>query len=139
MQVEFLTIPGLQPTRGAAHVARVRGGETLYLSGQGGYDDNGGIVADHYAQSVQAFANIGRALAAVGADYSAVVKATYYIVGLNNDSLAAFSKALREVPGYDPDNPPASTMIGVECLAFDEMLVEYDVTAVIDPEAGSAG
>ncbi|GIH68032.1 RidA family protein [Sphaerimonospora thailandensis] len=133
MRIERFNPPGLQPTRGVTHVVRTTGGSTLHLSGQGAYNAENRLVGpgDYYAQCTQAFANVVTALEAAGATFADVVKATYYVVGLNQESLRQFSRALHEVPGYSPDRPPASTMIGVAALAYDEMLVEFDVTAVL--------
>ena len=112
---------------------RVTGGSTLYLSGQGPFNGDNTLVGpgDYYVQSRQAFANVVTALDAAGADFADVVKASYYIVDLDQNAVAQFARALYEVPGYSPDQPPASTMVGVQALAYEGMLVEFDVTAVI--------
>lgn len=133
MEIERFNPPQLQPTRGVTHVARVTGGSTVYLSGQVPLDADNDLVGprDYYAQSRQAFANVVTALEAAGASFADVVKATYYIVGLDQDALLEFSRALYEVPGFVPDQPPSSTMVGVAALAFDGQLVEFDVTAAL--------
>lgn len=134
MWIERFNPPQLQPTQGVTHVVRVTGGSTLYLSGQGPFDGDNNLVGpgDYYAQSRQAFSNVVTALNAAGAGFGDVVKATYYIVNLDQDALAQFARAIYEVPGYVPEKPPASTMIGVEALAYEDVLVEFDVTAVSD-------
>lgn len=134
MELQRFNPPQLQPQAGLTHAIKVTGGSTIYLSGQGAYDANNQIVGpgDYYAQSTQAFSNVGTALQAAGATFADVVKATYYIVGLNQAALDAFARALFEVPGIDFEQLPASTMIGVETLAYPEMLVEFDVIAVVD-------
>lgn len=136
MIIRRVSPPQLQPHQGLSHVVEVTGGRTLYLSGQGAYDSENRIVGadDHYAQATQAFANVSTALAAAGATFADVVKATYYLVGLNEEVLGHFARALYEVPGINPDALPASTMVGVETLAFSEMLIEIDVTAVVPVE-----
>lgn len=132
MEIERFNPPQLQPTQGVTHVVRVTGGSTLYLSGQVPLDAENNLVGpgDHHAQSRQTFANVVTALEAAGAGFADVVKATYYVVGLDDEALLQFSRALYKVPGFAPDQPPASTMIGVETLAFAGQLVEFDVTAV---------
>ena len=134
MPTERINPPQLLPPQGHTHVVRVTGGTSLYLSGQGAYDADHTLVGpgDHYAQARQAFANVVTALGAAGATYRDVVKATYYIARLTPEALGGFTRALAEVPGYDPDNPPAATLVGVESLAYEEMLIEIDVTAVVD-------
>lgn len=133
MTIRRLNPPQLQPQQGLTHVVEVTGGRTLYLSGQGAYDSDNQIVVagDHYAQARQAFANVCIALEAAGATFADVVKATYYVVGLDDEVLGQFARALYEVPGVVPEQLPASTMVGVETLAFPEMLIEIDVTAVV--------
>lgn len=133
MNIRRFNPPQLQPQQGVTHVVEVTGGRTLYLSGQGAFDADNRIVGpgDHYAQTAQAFANVRTALGAAGATFENVVKATYYLVGLDEDVLMKFVRALYEVPGFSLDRPPASTMIGVEALGYEEMLVEIDVTAVV--------
>lgn len=132
MQIERFQPPQLQPTQGVTHVVRVTGGSTLYLSGQVPLDPEGNLVGpgDYYRQSSQVFANVVTALQAAGAGFADVVKATYYVVDLDQNALLEFSRALYEVPGFSPDQPPASTMIGVAALAYEGQLVEFDVTAV---------
>lgn len=134
MNIRRFNPPQLQPQQGITHVVEVTGGRTLYLSGQGAFDAENRIVGagDHYAQTTQALANVRTALNAAGASFANVVKATYYIVGLDDEVLMQFARALYEVPGFSPDQPPASTMVGVEALGYPEMLVEIDVTAVVD-------
>lgn len=134
MRIERFNPPQLQPTQGVTHVVRVTGGSTLYLSGQGPFDGDNNLVGpgDYYVQSRQAFSNVVTALDAAGAGFGDVVKANYYIVNLDQDALEQFARAIYEVPGYVPEKPPASTMIGVEALAYDGVLVEFDVTAVVD-------
>lgn len=133
MQIERINPPMLQPQGGLTHVAKVTGGTTLYLSGQGAYDSENTLVGpgDHYAQAKQAFANVATALQAAGADVSDIVKATYYIRGLTDETMMDFARAMFEVPGLPHDALPASTMVGVDRLGYDEMLVEIEVIAVI--------
>lgn len=133
MQIERFNPPQLQPAQGVTHVVRVTGGSTLYLSGQVPLDAQGNLVGpgDYYAQSTQVFTNVVTALEAAGASFANVVKAMYYVVDLDQDALLQFSRALYEVPGFAPDQPPASTMVGVAALAYAGQLVEFDVTAVV--------
>ncbi|MEO8697428.1 MAG: Rid family hydrolase, partial [Acidimicrobiales bacterium] len=87
---------------------------------------------DHYAQTRQAFRNALIALAAAGATWQSVVKATYYVVGVTPQNLDAFVRAMNEVLGTDAEPPPAATFVGVAALAYPEMLIEIDVTAVVE-------
>lgn len=134
MQRERFNPPTLIPPAGHTHALRVTGGRTIYVSGQGPYQANHELVSpgDHYAQSAQAFRNVVHALAAADAAWTDVVKANYYVVGLGPDALDGFVRAMHDVLGDDAEPPPAATLIGVEALAFADMLVEFEVIAVID-------
>jgi enamine deaminase RidA (YjgF/YER057c/UK114 family) len=131
MPVERIDPAELAPPQGYTHVVKVTGGTTLYLAGQGGYDASGKIAAgDHRAQTRQAAQNVLTALRAGGAGWRDVVKATYYVVGVTPEVLGRFAQGLAEGLGPDAGPPPAATFVGVASLAYPEMLVEIDVTAV---------
>jgi enamine deaminase RidA (YjgF/YER057c/UK114 family) len=118
---------------GLTQIVKTTGGSTLHLSGQGAYDVNHRLVggSDYYAQAKQAFLNVVTALASEGATFADVVKATYYVVRITPEALDGFVRAMNEVLGDAAGQPPASTMVGVDSLAYGEMLVEIDVTAVV--------
>lgn len=139
MNVERINPAELLPPHGHTHVMKVTGGTTLYLSGQGAFNAASEFVGagDHYAQTRQAFENVLVALAAGGAAWRDVVKATYYVVGVTSESLDAFVRAMNDVLGADAEPPPAATFVGVASLAYPEMLVEIDVTAVVGWGQGS--
>jgi enamine deaminase RidA (YjgF/YER057c/UK114 family) len=74
--IEFLNPSTLAAPAGYSHMAKVTGGQTIYLAGQIALDASRNLVGrdDFRAQAVQVFENIKTALAAVGADFSHVVK-----------------------------------------------------------------
>ena len=133
MHVDRINPPELIPPYGHTHVVRVTGGTTLYVSGQGPYTAAHELVGpgDHYLQSKQAFTNLLNALAGAGATFRDVVKANYYVVGLDDAALDGFTRAMQEVLGADAEPPPAATLVGVEALAFPAMLVEFEAIAVV--------
>jgi len=133
VEIERINPPELLPPQGLTHVVATRGGTTLHVSGQGAYVGDYELVGpgDHGAQTGQAFRNVLIALEGGGATWRNVVKATYYVVGVTPAVLEAFITAMHEVLGDDADPAPASTFVGVASLAFPEMLVEIDVTAVV--------
>jgi enamine deaminase RidA (YjgF/YER057c/UK114 family) len=137
VNVERINPASLMPPHGHTHVVKVNGGTTLHLSGQGAYNSASELVGadDHYAQTRQAFENVLLALAAARADWRDVVKATFYVVGVTPDSLDAFVRAMRDALGEAAEPPPASTFVGVAALAYPDMLVEIDVTAVTGGES----
>ncbi len=89
----------------------VRVGNTLYVSGQIGRDDQKRIVEGSEAQIVQAFENLRRVLEAAGADFADIV------------DLTTFHTDMRELPlfmrvkdRYFERDFPAWTAVGVASL-----------------------
>lgn len=123
--------PNLSTPRGYSHVVEATG-KMVFVAGQIALDKEGKVVGlgDMKAQTRQVLENVTAALAAAGASWKDVVKANTYVVNLNADSIAA----IREVRGdfFPADNPPASTLVGVTALAMDGLLIEIEVTAIID-------
>jgi len=124
--------PDLSPARGYSHTVATSGGRTVYVAGQIAMDMEGNIVGkgDLRAQTKQVLDNVTAALAAAGANFSDVVKATTFVVNLKPEDLPV----IREVrTAYFPaENPPASTLVGVTALAFPDLLIEVEVIAVVD-------
>ena len=133
MTIEHINPPGLSKPMGYSHVVAASGGRTVYLAGQGAYDAKGKLVGpgDHYAQTKQVFRNLVTALEAAGATPAHVVFSTMYVVGLDAESLQAFVRGMNEALDGAPMPPTASTLVGVERLAFEEMLVEVNAIAVV--------
>lgn len=117
-----------RPT-GYTHIAEVNSGRMVFISGQVALDVNGNIVGvgDFHEQAVQVFENLKAALESVGADFSHVVKFTYYIVEKNALPM------VREVRNQyiNVDTPPASTAVYVSELARADFLLEIEAVAVI--------
>ncbi len=130
-QTRYVTAPDLAPPNGYSHAVVVDRGRTVYLSGAVGLDAKGNVVGagDFKAQATQAFENLRSALKAAGATPASVVKLNYYVVGLDHDKVLA----LREVRAsfIDKDHPPASTLVGVQALFRDEVMIEIEATAVL--------
>jgi enamine deaminase RidA (YjgF/YER057c/UK114 family) len=130
--IERINPEELVKPQGFTHAVRVTEGTTIYVSGQGAYTADHQLVGpgDYYEQSKQAFINVLHALRAAGASFGDVVKATYLVVDLNPTALEGFTRAMNEVLGPGVEHP-AATMIGVQALGYPEMLVEFEVTAVV--------
>ncbi len=106
----------------------IRVGDTVYVSGQVGFDPDGDIVGgdDMEAQARQAFANIRTVLEMAGATMNDVVKITAFLTDL--DRYAGYSAARTET---FPDKVPASTAVATPALVFPGLLVEIEAVAVI--------
>lgn len=115
---------------GYSHVVEAEG-RLVLVSGQVAFDKNGDVVGegDLDAQARQAYANLGAALAAVGASFADVVRLTTYVV----DYQPEHRNMLRQIRSeHWPADPPAATLVGVSALALPELLVEIEATAVIE-------
>ncbi|HKV86168.1 MAG TPA: RidA family protein [Ktedonobacterales bacterium] len=125
--ITFLSPATLNPPFGFSHVVTVTGGKTIYLAGQVALDASGQLVGrgDVQAQARQIFENIKAALAAVGADFSHVVKLNFYLLDRSNLPL------LREVRDQyiNTQSPPASTLVEVRNLALEGLLLEIEAIA----------
>ena len=132
MAIEHINPPGLIEPKGYSQIVTATGGRTIYIAGQGPYDAEGKLVGegDHYAQAKQAISNLLVALEAAGATPADVVKMTIYVVGLNAQVLGAFFRGVKDATRGQALPPTASTMVGVERLAWDPMLIEIEAVAV---------
>lgn len=108
-------------------MAKVTGGQTIYLAGQVALDSSRNLVGrgDFRAQAEQVFENIKTALASVGADFSHVVKLNMYVLDRSHLPI------LREVRDcyVNTETPPVSTLLIVRGLAQEEFLLEVEATA----------
>ena len=131
MEKRFVNPPGVASSPAYTHAVSVSGGRTIFVSGQVALDEKGDLVgpADLRAQTKQVFENLHRALAATGARFEDVVKVTYYIVGYRPEQLPAIREVRSEY--LSRTNPPASTLVGVESLFMDGVLIEVEATAVV--------
>jgi enamine deaminase RidA (YjgF/YER057c/UK114 family) len=114
------------------HSVAVQGAAKLvYVSGQVSYDRDGFVVGkgDMRAQAEQVFKSLAHNLKAAGAGWGDVVKLNGYMVNLNSESVNQY----REVRSryLDPKQLPASTLVGVERLVHDDLLLEVEVIAAV--------
>jgi enamine deaminase RidA (YjgF/YER057c/UK114 family) len=127
--IRFLNPDALSKPPGYSQVVEATGGRTVYIAGQLGIDKNGelaGAPGDFRAQAVQAFENLKAALAAVGADFSHLVKTTNLLADTKH--LPVF----REVRNrYLSSPPPASTTVAISAFAREGALLEIEAVAVL--------
>ena len=127
--IRFVNPPDLPRPFGYSHVAEAPSGKTIYISGQVALDQAGKLIGpgDLRAQTQQVFANLKAALEAVGADFNAVVKLTYYLLDISQIQM------VREVRDQfvNVQQPPASSAVEVRRLFRDDLLIEIDAVAVI--------
>jgi enamine deaminase RidA (YjgF/YER057c/UK114 family) len=129
MTLELINPAGLSAPASYSQVAVATGSRLVFVAGQVADDGQGDLVGpgDLTVQARQAFANVGRALAAVGARPDQVVRITIYVVHHRPEYLPAISEARIAVFG---DYKPADTLVGVETLAEPGYLIEVEAIAV---------
>ncbi len=114
---------------GFTHAVRV--GPTVYVSGEVALDSTGRLVGagDLGAQAAQAFANLATVLRIAGAVPADVAKLTVYVVNAKPGDLDVIRAA---APDFFPErNPPAGTVVGVQALPREGLLIAVDATAVV--------
>ena len=123
-QIRFLN----RAPAGYSQVVEVRGGRTLYISGQISVDSSGKVVGsgDFTAQVKQVFANLKARLDEAGASFDDVVKLNFYLMDASNLQIV---RDIRDTY-VNRENPPASTLVVVKQLVRPELLVEVDAIAV---------
>ena len=111
--------PGVVPNSNLSPGVRV--GDMLYVSGHVGVDDNGNAAEGCEAQSRQVMSNIRRVVEAAGGRMEDVAKITCFLT--NMEDYAAYAKVRLETW---PENPPASSTVGVSALVRSELVVEVE-------------
>jgi enamine deaminase RidA (YjgF/YER057c/UK114 family) len=131
MSIEHIKPEGLFNLDGFSQVVTASPGRLAFIAGQGAFDKDFNLIGagDLRAQTLQAFANLKIALAAVGATPEDVVSSNIYLVGLTPEAVGTFSGAMSEALDGSPFPPNASTMLGVQSLAMQGMLVEISAIA----------
>lgn len=119
------------------HVAIARGTRQVYLAGQVAWDEHGDLVSpgDLAGQVAQVYRNIAKGLTAAGATFHDVVRITWYAAGWKRDMYDAFAAGVAQAAReFDLGTPPVA-LIGVEILFDETILIEAEVTAVVDDAA----
>jgi enamine deaminase RidA (YjgF/YER057c/UK114 family) len=116
-----------QPLYDGFHFSQAnRVGDTIWVSGQVGVDDQLTPASGMAAQGELAFEGLKRTLAAAGATLGDVVELTTFHIDLRGE-LQQFAKVKDE---YLPRNYPVWTAVGVTQLALPELRVEIRAVAV---------
>jgi len=126
-------IPGNSPYEKTVGYSRaIRVGNVVYVAGTTATNELGEVIRENaYEQSIQTLNNIRDALAKAGATMDDVVRTRMFVVNVGRDSEAvgrAHGEFFKEVK-------PVATMVGVNKLVDERMLVEIEVEAVIEEHA----
>jgi enamine deaminase RidA (YjgF/YER057c/UK114 family) len=132
MTTRHLNPEGLYPPTGYTHVVAVEAVKKLvFVAGQVAVDAEARVVGkgDLRAQTVRAFENLGIALSAAGAKPADIVKTTIFVVGYEPAQRAVIAEVREWF--FGGATPPASTLVGVQALAFEGLLVEVEAIAAV--------
>ena len=131
MTLELINPEDLPTPESYTQVIAATGTRLVFVAGQVADDAQGNLVGpgDLAAQARQAFANVGRCLAAAGAGPEQVARITIYVVRYRPEYIPEISEARIAVFG---DHKPADTLLGVETLAEPGYLIEVEAIAVVD-------
>ena len=130
MSTLFLNPSGIPKPTGYTQVVTTDARKLVFISGQIGVDARGEMKGGLPAQTVQVFENLKVALAAAGATFDNVIKITTYIVNYTPASRQVLIETRDKY--FNPQNPPASTLVGVSALAFPGLLIEIEAIAALE-------
>jgi 2-iminobutanoate/2-iminopropanoate deaminase len=129
--MEDQTMPKTVPSKPGIEVSRlpisqiIEANQFVFLAGQVGNVPgvDGPVPGGFAAEAAAMFDNVGRLLAAVGLGYQDVVKATVYLIDM--DDFPTMNEVWRR---YFPTEPPTRTTVGVARLVVDYR-IEIEVIA----------
>jgi 2-iminobutanoate/2-iminopropanoate deaminase len=127
---DAVQIQGVSDHLDEVHIAAgYRIGDMVIVSGQAAIDEQGKIVTpgDFDAQAEQTFTNLKRVLEAAGSSLAQVVKVNIYLTDMAN-----FAKIVDLRARYFTRPWPADTIVGVTALAYPELEIEIEATALVN-------
>lgn len=134
MDIERINPDGLFKLDAFSQLVVARGARRIvHIAGQGGFDSSFALVGpgDLFAQTVQAFRNLRTAVESIGGSVDQIVSSNMYIVDMTPEKVGVFGRAMSQALDGEPFPPNASTMIGVQALAMEGMLVEVSAVAAL--------
>jgi len=132
MRKQYLNPRELNTPRFYTHAVTVQGGgKIIHVSGQVSYDRDGVVFGkgDMRAQCEQVFKNLTHILRAAGAGWDDVVKMNGYMVGMHPEAVDMYRGVRSRY--LKAGKLPASTLVGVERLVHDDLLLEVEIVAAV--------
>lgn len=129
--VQLINPATVAAPRGYSHAAVIDLGncKMVILSGQVALDPKGNLVGkdDIAKQTEQVFQNIKNIMEAAGGNMNHIVKLGYFTTDVSN------LQAIRNIRDQfiNTKKPPASTLVQVNKLFRDDLLIEIEATAII--------
>lgn len=117
---------------GFSQAVATQGKKTIYLSGQVAWDlaQKTVGVGNLAIQTRKALENLRLALEAAGATPKDVVQIEAFVANYQPKDADTVATAVRTF--FPPEALPTSTLIGVQSLAFPDLLIEVKAIAVVD-------
>jgi enamine deaminase RidA (YjgF/YER057c/UK114 family) len=114
-----------KPVGPYSHVARVKGGETLYIAGMLAPGES------FDAQCSAVYVQIEKALQSAGGSWKNVVQFTTFLVH-SQDTAKFYRWREREYPKMFPDGKyPPNTLLVIDRLVQEQFLIEIQTVAVV--------
>ena len=131
MPLQCINPPDISTPQTYSHVVVATGSRMVFVAGQVAEDSRGNLIGagDMTVQAHQAFANVGRALAAAGARPEQVTKLTIFVANYRREHLPMIEKGRVSLFG---DHKPTDTLVGVAALSHPDYMLEVDAVAVVD-------
>jgi len=132
MRKQYLNPKELSTPRFYTHAVTVQGdGKIIHVSGQVSYDRDGVVFGkgDMRAQCEQVFKNLTHILRVVGVGWDDVVKMNGYMVGMHPEAVDMYRGVRSRY--LKAGKLPASTLVGVERLVHDDLLLEVEIVAAV--------
>jgi len=122
------TFSGAPWERSVGYCRALKAGNHIYVTGTAPVGEDGGVHApdDAYAQARKCLEIIKKALENLGADMAAVVRTRMFVTDIGR--WEEFGRAHTEFFG---EHPPATTMVEVNRLIEEGMLIEIEADAVL--------
>lgn len=130
-RIEHIRPEALLAVPSFSQVTTATGGKLVFVSGQVAWDRAGKpqFPGDLEAQTRLTYENVRIALAAAGARFEDVLKFNVYVKNLDTEKWKVISRVRNEVLKAEPR--PASTMVGVTSLVYDDLLIEIEAYALV--------